>query len=202
MRAVARKSGIPWRMCETNSFSGGGLPGVSDTLLGALWTLDFITLLARYGCSGVNIETGVNQLGFVSSYSPIQDDGNANNTAGAPYYGMLAFAAAQAGCTQSIALQMPDGQPDFTAYAFGNNGKVQSLVLVNRTNAAVEVSTAALAMRKGTILRLTGPGSDSTRGVLFGGRAMDANGKWAPASNERFTGGLLSLPAMSAAVAR
>ena len=202
MRAAARKSGIPWRMCETNSFSGGGLPGVSDTLLGALWTLDFMALLARYGCCGVNIETGVNQLGFVSSYSPIQDDGNANNTAGAPYYGMLAFAAAQAGCTQSIGLQMPDGQPDLTAYAFGNNGKVQSLVLVNRTHAAVEVSTAALAMRKGTVLRLTGPGSESNSGILFGGRAVDANGKWAPASNDRFTGGLLSLPAMSAAVAR
>ena len=58
MRAAARLSSIPWRMCETNSFSGGGLPGVSDTLLGALWTLDFMAILAKYGCSGVNIRDG------------------------------------------------------------------------------------------------------------------------------------------------
>lgn len=64
---ASQKSGIPWRMCETNSFSGGGLPGVSDTMLGALWTLDYLLLLAQYGCAGVNIETGINQLGFISS---------------------------------------------------------------------------------------------------------------------------------------
>ena len=29
---ASRTSGIPWRMCETNSFYGGGRPGVSDTL--------------------------------------------------------------------------------------------------------------------------------------------------------------------------
>ena len=74
MRAVSQQSGIPWRMCETNSFSGGGLPGVSDTLVGALWTLDFMLLLAQNGCTGVNLETGVNQLGFLSSYSPIRSD--------------------------------------------------------------------------------------------------------------------------------
>jgi hypothetical protein len=62
LRTASRQSGIPWRMCETNSFSGGGLPGVSDTFVGALWTLDFMLLLAQYGCAGVNIETGVNQL--------------------------------------------------------------------------------------------------------------------------------------------
>ena len=175
LRAAARQSGIPWRMCETNSFSGGGRPGVSDTLLGALWTLDFMAILAKYGCSGVNIETGVNQLGFVSSYSPIQDDGKVNNTAGVPYYGMLAFATAQAGCAQSIAMETPEGQPDLTAYAFGNGGKVRSLVLVNRTGAALDVSTAGLGVRNGMLFRLTGPAADSTTGVTFAGSAVDAN---------------------------
>lgn len=45
LRAASKASGIPWRMCETNSFFGGGLPGVSDTFVGALWTLDFMLLL-------------------------------------------------------------------------------------------------------------------------------------------------------------
>lgn len=71
---------------------------MSDTFIGALWTLKVMLLLAQYGCAGVNMETGVNQLGFISSYSPIQDDTKGVNSAGVPYYGMLAFATAFADC--------------------------------------------------------------------------------------------------------
>lgn len=62
---------LPFRICETNSFSGGGKPGVSDTFGAALWVLDYMWTLASFDASGVNMETGVNQLGFISSYSPI-----------------------------------------------------------------------------------------------------------------------------------
>ena len=54
--------------------------------------LDFIFTLASAGCAGVNIETGVNQLGFISSYSPIGDDEHGHYWAAPEYYGMLAFA--------------------------------------------------------------------------------------------------------------
>ena len=74
LRKASSESGIPWRMCETNSFFGGGRPGVSDTMAGSLWTLDYLLLLAQSGCAGVNLETGMNQLGFISSYSPIEDE--------------------------------------------------------------------------------------------------------------------------------
>ena len=143
LRSASRQSGIPWRMCETNSFFGGGRPGVSDTLIGALWTLDYLCLLAQYGCAGVNLETGVNQLGFISSYSPIQDDGHGNNTAGVPYYGMLAFAMARSGCAEAIAVDGANDVSGLTAYAFGGNGAVRSLVLIHRGMASVDVSTAA-----------------------------------------------------------
>ena len=105
LRTCSQQSGIPWRMCEINSFSGGGRPGVSDTFVGSLWTLNTMLLLAQFGCAGVNMETGVNQLGFVSSYSPIQDDGRGVNFAGVPYYGMLAFATAFAGSHQLLPLE-------------------------------------------------------------------------------------------------
>ncbi len=61
LRIASQQSGIPWRMCEMNSFSGGGRPGVSDTFIGALWTLNVMLYLAQSGCAGINIETGVNQ---------------------------------------------------------------------------------------------------------------------------------------------
>jgi hypothetical protein len=74
LRAASQLCGVPYRICEVNSFSGGGRPGVSDTMASALWVLDYMFTLACNGCSGVNMETGVNQLGFISSYSPIGDD--------------------------------------------------------------------------------------------------------------------------------
>lgn len=202
LRAASEGSGIPWRLCEANSFSGGGLPGVSNTLLGALWTLDFLCLLARYSCAGVNLETGVNQLGFISFYSPIQDDGHANNTAGVPYYGMLAFATAQRGCGQAIVLEVPAEATDLTAYAFGSGDGVQSLVLVNRGRDSVQVSAAALGLRHGTVLRLNGPASDSKTGITFGGAAVDASGNWAATQTEHVDRDTVRLPGMSAAVVR
>src|SRR5579864_8409648 len=97
LKSASESSGVPYRICETNSFSGGGRPGVSDTLAAALWVLDFMFVLASAGCAGVNMETGVNQRGFISSYSPIGDDEQGHYWATPEYDGMLAFAQSGAG---------------------------------------------------------------------------------------------------------
>jgi hypothetical protein len=92
MRTAGKSLGIPYRVCETNSFSGGGRPGVSDTFAAALWALDYLCVLAWHGAGGVNMETGINQLDFISSYAPIADDRHHHYQAAPEYYGMLAFA--------------------------------------------------------------------------------------------------------------
>ena len=199
LSSAAEQSGIPWRMCETNSFSGGGRPGVSDTLLGALWTLDFMLVLARYGCSGVNIETGVNQLGFVSSYSPIQDEGRGNNTAGVPYYGMLAFANAREGCTHSVALEKPTDADGLTAYALGDGQRVKSIVLVNRSATELQASVGRLGLDKWTAMRLIGPSADS-KSVLLAEAAVDPSGRWHANRQEVVKGANLTVAKMSAVI--
>lgn len=203
LRTASQKSGIPWRMCETNSFSGGGRPGVSDTFIGALWTLDFMLLLAEYGCAGVNIETGVNQLGFVSSYSPIQDDGKDVNSAGVPYYGMLAFATAMSGCHQILPIELETEGTNVTAYVLGAGGKPLSVVLVNRDNTRdAHLSIAELGMGSVSALRLTAPAPDSRTDVTFGGAAVDADGQWKAKSQERVRSSSITVPRMSAVVVR
>jgi hypothetical protein len=203
LRTASEKSGIPWRMCETNSFSGGGLPGVSNTFLDALWLLDYMLLLAQYGCSGVNIETGVNQLGFISSYSPIEDDGKGDNSAGVPYYGMLAFAEARRGCSEVLPAEVDMGGINGTGYILGESGKPRSVVIVNRDrtqNARVSIHT--LAMGDVIALRLVAPSPESKSGVTFGGSSVDANGHWTAASKERVRDGMIAVPPMSAVVLR
>jgi hypothetical protein len=201
LRTSSQQSGIPWRICEINSFSGGGRPGVSDTFVGTLWTLNTLLLLAQYGCAGVNIETGVNQLGFVSSYSPIQDDGKGMNFAGVPYYGMLAFATAFAGCHQLLPLEPGSGSDSLHSYVFGASGKPRSAVVINMGTATeARVSVAGLGMKPARMLRLTAPSADNKTGVLFGGTQVGENGRWRAASAERIGGGAVTVPPMSAAV--
>ncbi|HEY6447854.1 MAG TPA: glycosyl hydrolase family 79 C-terminal domain-containing protein [Acidobacteriaceae bacterium] len=202
LRAASQHSQIPWRMCEANSFSGGGLPGVSDTIVGALWTLDFLLRLAAQGCAGVNIETGVNQLGFLSSYSPIRNDAP-HAFAGIPYYGMLAFSQARKGCTQVLPIEPDLRAVNASAYVLGASGKPRSLIVVNRERAQeVRVGLRDLAMGKATVLRLTAPSPESTSGATFGGSAIGPDGHWSPSSKEEAPGEILTVPPMSAAVLR
>lgn len=203
MHAASEKSGIPWRLCETNSFSGGGRPGVSDTFLGALWTLDFLLLLAANRCAGVNIETGVNQLGFVSCYSPIQDDGQGVNSAGVPYYGMLAFAFAKRGCKNVIPIEWNAPSPSVTAYALGNAGKPESMVVINRdAQVDAQISLQEIGMVNATAVRLAAPSMESKADVTFGHASVEPSGDWKPKEFERIHRGQLSVPRGSAVVVR
>lgn len=201
LRAASQRSGIPWRMCEINSFSGGGLPGVSDTSVGTLWTLNTMLLLAQNGCAGVNMETGVNQLGFVSSYSPIQDDGKGINSAGAPYYGMLAFATAFAGCHQLMPVETGSESDSLHAYVLGAHGKPRSVVIVNMDSTSdVQVSFANLGTKHANVLRLVAPTASSKSAVTFGAGLVDETGRWRSRSQEQVGNGQINVPPMSAAV--
>jgi hypothetical protein len=203
LRAASAQSRIPWRMCETNSFSGGGLPGVSDTIVGALWTLDFMLRLAAGGCCGVNIETGVNQLGFLSYYSPIRNDSEGSASAGVPYYGMLAFAWARQGCTQMLPVDADLRGIGATAYALGRSGRPRSVVVINRDRSrAAVVSLRDLHIEDATVFRLTAPATESTSRATFGGSSVDAGGHWLATATEKIRDGNLSVPEMTAAVVR
>jgi hypothetical protein len=204
LRAATKSSGIPYRTCETNSFSGGGKPGVSDTLASALWVLDFMFALASTGCAGVNMETGVNQRGFISSYSPIGDDEHGHYTATPEFYGMLAFA--QAGKGHVIASNLEAGNRNLKAYTTQQSKNRIVVTLINKEGASpvvVSVECAA-AFSKGSLLRLSGSSLDSRTGVLLGGVAVAPSGVWHPGSAEEIpaSGGklLVRLPAASAAV--
>lgn len=203
LRAVSVQSGIPWRMCETNSFFGGGRPGVSDTLVGSLWVLDYMLLLAQYGCSGINVETGINQLGFISSYSPIQDDLKGTNTAGPSYYGMLAFTTAFADCDQILPIDA--GAPDIniTIYVLGSSGKPRSIVIVNKdTLKDAHLSIRELGMDRAAGLKLSAPSADSKIGITFADSPVAPDGRWKVGIEVEIHDGAVTVPRLSAIVLR
>jgi hypothetical protein len=206
LRAATEHSGVPYRICETNSFSGGGRPGVSDTLAAALWVLDFMFTLASAGCAGVNMETGVNQRGFISSYSPIGDDEQGHYWAAPEYYGMLAFA--QSGAGRIIGSTIDAADKNIKIYATEPAPDQIVLTLINKEpsyDATIVIDTEAhKSLRTGSLVRLSGPSLESKSGVTLGGASVSPAGIWKPAQSEqvsairgRFP---VRIPAASAAV--
>ena len=182
LEAASESSGVPYRICETNSFSGGGKPGVSDTLAAALWVLDFMFILASAGCAGVNMETGVNQRGFISSYSPIGDDEQGHYWAAPEYYGMLAFA--QSGAGRMIGSTIDAGDRNIKAYATQPAKDRVVLTLINKepsSDAIIVIDAGASApFRRGSLVRLSGPSLESKSGVTLGGASVSPAGLWKP----------------------
>jgi hypothetical protein len=204
LRAASESSGVPYRICEVNSFSGGGRPGVSDTLAAALWVLDFMFTLASAGCAGVNMETGVNQRGFISSYSPIGDDEQGHYWAAPEYYGMLAF-----GQSGGRVIQCGLDAKDRNIKAYASQPARDRIVvtLINKESSEAMVvidARTSVSLRGGSLIRLTGPSLESKSGVTLGGAGVSRDGLWKPTQVEevgRARGELLvRVPAASAAV--
>ncbi|MGA3226916.1 MAG: glycosyl hydrolase family 79 C-terminal domain-containing protein [Acidobacteriaceae bacterium] len=204
LRAASQSCGRPYRICEVNSFSGGGRPGVSDTMAGALWVLDYMFTLASNGCSGVNMETGVNQLGFISSYSPIGDDEQRHYTARPEYYGMLAFSLAGHG--DLLPVKVDTNAAAIKAYATRSKEGAIVLALINKGGvASVLHLDFASEAREASVIRLKGPAVDAKTGITLGGAEVTSRGTWRPAKQESLPAHkgrlILRMPAFSAAVA-
>jgi hypothetical protein len=142
LRQLCHDLGLAFRINEINSFSGGGKPGVSDTFGSALWCLDYMFTLASDGCEGVNLETDLNQLGFISHYSPIVHDPAGHCSARPEYYGMLAFAMSGKGELMKLTLDKTD--INLSAYATRDEQGFLWVTVVNKDFARDAMVEAAL----------------------------------------------------------
>ncbi len=200
LAAASQSSGLPYRICEVNSFSGGGRPGVSDTFAAALWVLDYLYTLAANGCAGVNMETGVNQHDFISSYSPIGEDEHGHYTARPEFYGMLAFAQGGRGHLLTTTVDHPD--PNLKLYATRSSLNLRTLTLINKGPDAIPL-TITPTHAQATILSLTGPALDAKTGITLGRTEVAPDGTWVPTSEPLATRNNLiayTLPPATAAV--
>lgn len=206
LRADSQACGVPYRIVEINSFSGGGKPGVSDTFTSALWALDLLFTLSAHDGSGLNLETGLNQLGFVSSYSPIFDDRHGHLSARPSYYAMLAFAIAGRG--KRIQTEVNASGAGVTAYAALDKNRHPWVTVINK-DVAAGVRTAVKStsvFRSAKVMRLSAPKYDANSGTTLAGAEVSAEGHWEAKDVEELepTGGrvILDLPPASAALVR
>jgi hypothetical protein len=204
LQAAAEQAHLPYRLCETASFSGGGRADVSDTFAAALWALDYLFVLASYGCAGVNMETGVNHLGWISKYTPIGDDQAGHYSAAPEYYGLLAFAQASGG--ELIGVSGDTGGINLTSYAVRRAGGETVLTVINKDanrGATAEISAPSRLTRAHAV-RLSAASLAAKTGITLAGAAVDAGGHWHGHAPERITiaagKAMLELPPGSAAL--
>lgn len=201
MRAASIQAGIPYRIVETNSFSGGGKPGVSDTFGSALWALDYMLTLATHGAAGLNMETGINQLDFISPYSPIMDNQRGHYTAAPEYYGMLAFN--QFAGSNLLTADYDASDLNLTVYAVQQNNST-IVAIINKDAHPIQANLAvADQFHRATVMRLKGPSLESKSGVTLGGSYVDESGQWQATKIEPLpfhNGYNLHVPAASAAI--
>jgi hypothetical protein len=185
LQEICRDNGLAFRINEVNSFSGGGKPGVSDTFGSALWCLDYMFRAASYGCEGVNMETDVNQLGFISHYSPIVHRPDGQCSARPEYYGMLAFATAGKGDLLKLALDNTD--INLSAYATRENDEALWITVVNKNfarDANVEIALPG-NYSSARAFRLAAPSMESKERVTLAGSEVSTDGKWTPQLPEK-----------------
>jgi hypothetical protein len=150
------------------------------------------------------METGVNQRGFISSYSPIGDDEKWHYWAAPEYYGMLAFA--QSGLGRIIRSTINARERNITVHAtqLGKNPIVLTIINKEPSFDAVIRIEAAMPFHRGSLIRLSGPSLESKFGVSLGGARVSPAGLWKPDRTEEIStsrGRLqVRLPAASAAI--
>ncbi|HEY1695107.1 MAG TPA: glycosyl hydrolase family 79 C-terminal domain-containing protein [Polyangiaceae bacterium] len=195
---------LPFRLSEANSFSGGGVAGVSDTQASALWVIDFLFQNALAGSSGVNLHGG----GFGDTYTPIADHndgvvcdsaqaqalgtschlssdlpGHVDPGVRAEYYGLLLFARAGQGRVAALPVSFPTGSTaPLTGYAVIGADASVSYVLVNHDptkTVTASIDYGRPASRRYSTFVLTGPSLTATSGLTFGGTAISPDAPWA-----------------------
>jgi hypothetical protein len=189
LQAASRAAGVPYRLVEVNSCFGGGKPGMSDTFASALWGLDVMFTLASAGGAGINWQTGVNHLGFISSYSPIWDDQQGHYAARPLYYALLGFSVAGIGSRFPVSFD-PRGV-NLRAYGVAGSDGAFWLTVINKDvsmDAQLRINSAK-PFTSAEAFALAAPSVDSKSQVTLGGTEVSANGNWRPARTARARAG-------------
>ena len=151
------------------------------------------------------METGVNQLGFISSYSPIRDDEKGHYSAAPEYYGMLAFSLAGRGDLLPVETDAPATEIKAYATRPKEGGLLFTLINKSVTGSLLHLDLDTDPQSRGaSVVRLSGSAIDAKTGITLGGAEVTSRGTWKAASGERLSlhnGQLmLPMPAASAAI--
>lgn len=153
----ALHDGMPFVMNETNSMSGSGCSGVSNSYASSLWTLDYLLQATQAGVARLNFHTSTarvcgdyqtDSVGYTTSYrwyaafcAADQAALDANQLSASPmYYGLWAFRQLPVG--QFVEVGSAADPAKLRAYAIESDNHRLTVVLINVQDPAATTSTA------------------------------------------------------------
>lgn len=192
---------VPFRLTETNSVSGGGQAGISNTFQSALWLIDTAFNEAQAGMAGINFHTGqyTNYNLWEFTASPLTVNGVTARqllTVNAPYYGMLVLSQLTGNQAHLLSTTASVANPLLSSWAtIDSTGKVH-VVLINKSEQnAVTVPLTVPGFKSASARLLTAPSYTSVTGITLGGQTFDGS------TNGKIQGTAVKYPVTSAKAA-
>lgn len=160
---------LPFILSELNTFSNGGVAGVTNTLAASLWLAD---------ASLATAAQGVAQLDLQQSGSVLYDALDPNTGQPTPlYYGLLlAHTMMRLGTFDSLSLTTSH---NLDAYAVKVSDGTLRVIVVNKDGSDADAQiTLPATFATGSYYTLAGPAIDATTGVTLDDRGVSASGTW------------------------
>ncbi|HEX3511026.1 MAG TPA: hypothetical protein VHT27_08000 [Solirubrobacteraceae bacterium] len=186
--AVARRSGIPFRMDEANSVSCGGRAGISNTFASALWATGYIAQSMAAGTSGINFEGNpANCFGYTAVCAPTVArlaDGGLN--AQPLWYALLMTRGLVGDRPVASTLRARHARNLAVTSFVERNGALQLVICDDEPPGSAPASISVHVGRRfsaASVLELSGPAQSATAGVTLGGRTVGAGGYWSEPPN-------------------
>lgn len=207
---TARSNGLPYRLEETNNFTGGA-KDATDTFTAALWALDYLHWWAAHGASGLNFHNRRWILNTTIYPVTSQDDGLKSGYRLHPIaYGIKAFDLAGHGTVVPVTIANP-AAVNLTAYAV-RDGSNLLLTVINKKDPGASPQDAGvrIVMQQGAPMSaeavfLAAPNQDvaAKEGITLGGSSIvdgSWDGKWTAIAMGKGGEVTVKVPGVSAAI--
>jgi hypothetical protein len=175
-RQAAATARVPYAIDESNSASCGGIRGVSNAYVAALWAADWLLLAAESGARGVYFHGGLDRS--CAGYTPLCEVGNHRYEATPVYYGMLfahLMGTGEAFATP-LTISGTTSAHVVTHAVLSSAGRIR-VMAENLGGSAIRVLLKAPgAVGQASTWSLTGPSLGATSGTRIQGTAVRADG--------------------------
>ena len=176
---LAHRAGLPFRLTEFNSVTCGGVAGVSNTFATALWAPDAAFELLRARAQAIFLHARQYAINDPFTF-------DARGLRVRPlFYGLILFARTLGPSAQLVPVEWkPTHSAHLKAWAVKVRTDTLHVLVLNKGPTPLSLGLDLPATRPATVQRLLAPSVTSRSGVTFGGRHLDAAGRWVGKSRQ------------------
>jgi hypothetical protein len=197
---LAQRAGLPLRLTELNSVNCGGVSGISNTFVTALWAPDILFELLHAGVEGVNIHVRAYTVNAAFALT------KGGLVARPLLYGLILFARTLGPDSRLVSVALHTQRAaHLKVWAVRVRGGVLHVLFLNKSSRPMRVTLQLPSTGPATLHRLLAPSPAARSGVTLDGQRLGSDDRWdGPLVTGTLKRGVhgysLSVPAWSAAL--